>query len=160
MESNGHILVASQGGTHMIKLTGNVRMPMCSSLKGYIDRLLELETMDAVLFDLSECCAVDSTILGLMAKLSVKVKEKFAIPTSIVSPNPDITRILDSMGFDRVFVILDSSSATDLDLQALPVLQESEEQLREHILDAHQTLMQLNEKNADAFREIVELLEP
>lgn len=159
MESNGHILVASQGGAHIIKLTGNVRMPMCSALKGYIGQLLELETMDAVLFDLSECSAVDSTILGLMAKLSVKVKEKFSIPTSIVSPNENITRILESMGFDQIFVILDSCTASDLELQALPILQESEEQLREHILDAHQTLMQLNEKNADAFREIVELLE-
>ncbi len=159
MENSGHILVANEGGAHIIKFTGNVRMPLCSSLNSYIERILAAPDVNAVLVDLSENVAIDSTMLGLLAKLSIKVRKKFGIPTTIVSTNPDITRVLDSMGFDQVFVIIDESRGIPPDLEKLPVLEASEEETREHILEAHRTLVNLNESNAGAFREVVEMLE-
>ena len=49
---------------------------------------------------------IDSTALGLIAKTAVFPTHNGRKPI-IVSTNPDITRVLESMGFDRVFLILD-----------------------------------------------------
>ena len=45
------------------------------------------------------------------------------------------------------------------ELQELEVMQESEERVRERVLDAHRALMDLNENNREAFRDLVRSLE-
>ena len=94
-----------------------------------------------------------------MAKISVKLKQyRQQLPT-IISTNDDVTRILLSMGFDKVFILLSEPLGAQGELQQLDELQESESEVRQRILEAHRTLMDLNEHNRDAFRDLVHSLE-
>ena len=77
----------------------------------------------------------------------------------ILSTNPNITRVLDSMGFDRVFHIRQEPLENDEDLGELPVLPESEEGVHKRVLEAHRVLMGLSDDNRAQFRELVSLLE-
>jgi hypothetical protein len=79
------------------------------------------------------------------------------IPT-IVSPNPDITRILRSMSFDVIFNIVASRSAADTRYQELKQQRESEDSVREKVIDAHLTLMTLSEENRLEFQDLVQSL--
>ncbi|MAY41222.1 MAG: anti-anti-sigma factor, partial [Oceanospirillaceae bacterium] len=45
------------------------------------------------------------------------------------------------------------------DLQQLPLVQESVDEMKERIISAHRVLMTLNETNREAFKDLVSTLE-
>lgn len=157
--AEGHILAAESGGTQILKLVGEVRLTLCSTLNAYIDGIVEGAQPQAMLVDLSETDSLDSTTLGILAKLSVRVRERWGIPTTLVSSREDVTRILESMGFEQVFVLIDHTNGIPPVLDEIPVLQASEDQMRQQILEAHKTLMSMNESNREKFRELVDMLQ-
>ncbi|CAA0088138.1 Uncharacterised protein [Zhongshania aliphaticivorans] len=155
----GRILVAEQDGAFVIKLIGDVRLTLCTTLDEFFDEMLSVDGFASVVVDLSDALNVDSTTLGLLAKLAIKAKERFKFVPVILSTNPDITRILQSMGFDRVFNVREEPLLNDEDLGELPVLPCSEDAVKARVLEAHRTLMGLSDSNHAKFRELVSLLE-
>ncbi|MFQ3199923.1 MAG: anti-anti-sigma factor [Zhongshania sp.] len=155
----GRILVAGQSGAFVIKLVGDVRLTLCTTLDEFFDEMLSVENFASVVVDLSDALNVDSTTLGLLAKLAIKAKERFKFVPVILSTNRDITRVLESMGFDRVFSIREEPLLNDKDLGELPVLQCSEDSVKKRVLEAHRILMGLSDSNHAKFRELVSLLE-
>ena len=103
---SGKIEVANNDGTYVVKLSGDVRLNLCSALEGYLDEMFLDEAFETVLIDLSDAEGVDSTTLGQLAKISIISQEKFGLIPTIISPREDITRILLSMGFDKVFYLI------------------------------------------------------
>ncbi|MFT5887241.1 MAG: anti-anti-sigma factor [Zhongshania sp.] len=155
----GRILVAGQDGAFVIKLVGDVRLTLCTTLDEFFDEMLSGEGFASVVVDLSDAVNVDSTTLGLLAKLAIKAKDRFQFVPLILSTNPDITRVLSSMGFDRVFRIREEPLLDDEDLGELPVLPCSEDSVKRKVLEAHRTLMGLSDSNHAKFHELVSLLE-
>lgn len=90
----GQILVADHAGVYIIKMTGDVRLTLCISFDQFIDAMLAAPNFSSVLFDLSDAEAVDSTTLGLMAKISLLAQEKRNITPVILATNASIKRIL------------------------------------------------------------------
>lgn len=157
--SPGQILVADHQGVYVIKLKGDVRLTFCISFDQFIDSMLADPALISVLFDLSEAEAVDSTTLGLMAKISLLGQEKRNITPVILATNPGIKRILTSMGFTDIFTIVDH---LDVDLSASRSLccnDHDERLVKERVIEAHKILMGLNQQNAETFRNLVHMLE-
>jgi anti-anti-sigma factor len=157
--SSGKILFAEQTGSYLLKFVGDVRLTLCSTLDQFLASTLENEDFKSILIDLTEAEGIDSTSLGLLAKISVKLKRDHQQRPTIISTNEDITRILLSMGFDKVFILLSEPLNEAGELQMLDELQESEELVRQRILEAHRVLMDLNQHNREAFRDLVRSLE-
>jgi anti-anti-sigma factor len=155
----GRILVAGQDGAFVIKLVGDVRLTLCTTLDEFFDEMLSVANFASIVVDLSDASNVDSTTLGLLAKLAIKAKARFQFVPLILSTNPDITRVLESMGFDRVFRIREEPLLNDEDLGELPALPCSEDAVKARVLEAHRTLMGLSDSNHAKFRELVSLLE-
>ena len=156
---SGRILYAVHDGTYVIKFAGDVRVPLCASLEGFLDRMFSDPALQAVLIDLTDTVAIDSTALGLIAKIAVFLKQRVQKKPVILSTNPDVNRILASMGFDRVFLILEKAPAPEGSLDELPVSEPSQQELTRHVIEAHRVLMGLNEKNKATFRDLVAALE-
>lgn len=156
---SGRILYAVHDGTYVIKFAGDVRVPLCASLEGFLDRMFGDAELSAVLIDLTETVAIDSTALGLIAKIAVFLRQRLDKQPVILSTNPDVNRILGSMGFDRVFLILDKAPAPEGALDELPFSEPSQQELTRHVIDAHRVLMGLNEQNKATFRDLVAALE-
>ncbi len=155
----GQILVADHEGVYIIKMTGDVRLTLCISFDQFIDSMLAAPEFSSVLFDLSEAEAVDSTTLGLMAKISLLAQEKRDIVPVILATNASINRILDTMGFADIFKIV---SKLDLDMEPekrLSTIECGEQEVKEKVLEAHKILMGLNEKNRETFKNLVNMLE-
>lgn len=155
----GQILVADHEGVYIIKMTGDVRLTLCISFDQFIDSMLAAPNFSSVLFDLSEAEAVDSTTLGLMAKISLLSQEKRNITPVILATNPSIKRILDTMGFADIFNIV---SKLELDIEpenCLKAIECDEHEVKEKVLEAHRILMGLNEKNHETFKNLVTMLE-
>jgi anti-anti-sigma factor len=155
----GQILVADHSGVYVIKMLGDVRLTLCISFDQFIDGMFKSENFTSVLFDLSEAEAIDSTTLGLMAKISILGQERQGITPVILASNPSIHRILQTMGFGDIFTIVDKLDAPLLAEQPLNCARCDEQEVKEKVLEAHKILMGLNASNADTFRNLVNMLE-
>ena len=156
---SGKILVADHQGAYMIKLIGDVRLTLCSTIDQYLDDMLKNKDFLTVVVDLSEAEGIDSTSLGLLAKLAIQTKKRCQKIPTILSPDSNITRLLESMGFHKVFNICKQPIASEQDLAELPVVAGDEECIRRKVIEAHKVLMGMNEANKATFAELVIALE-
>jgi ABC-type transporter Mla MlaB component len=141
----GRILVGSHDGVYVMLFEGDVRLTLCTAVD--------------VLVDLSRTESIDSTSLGLLAKLSIQADKVYGYTPTLVSTNGDVTRILLSMGFDDVFHIVERRLQYSEQLGELPPLPSDEAEMRQRVLEAHKTLMLMNETNREAFQDLVAALE-
>lgn len=157
---SGRILVGDHDGVYVIRFEGDVRVTLCGSFDHYLDVMFKDPQFVSVLVDLSDAIAIDSTSLGVIARLSIGVQQsKQRLPTLVCSA-PDILRILMNMGFDDVFVIVDENFNTDQNLAELPLASDiGEDEMRARVIAAHKVLMGMNEKNERTFRDLVSALE-
>ncbi len=155
----GKILVAHKLGIYIVKFIGDVRLSLCSTLDQYTDRMFEDADFKTVIIDLTETLCIDSTSLGQLAKISILYKEKFSSLPTIVSTQEDINRILKSMGFDKVFHIVQDSEPQLECLDELAVQSVDEQEMKEQVIKAHKLLMDLNDNNRAAFQDLVKSLE-
>jgi hypothetical protein len=115
-------------------------------------------TCQSVVVDLTEAEGLDSTTLGLLAKMALFVRRQWHIRPLVVTDNANILRLLSSMGFEQIFDIRQSctvDAVADCELAAESL---DEKTAREKVLQAHQVLMTLNQHNREAFRELVDSL--
>jgi len=155
----GQILVADHEGVYIIKMTGDVRLTLCISFDQFIDSMLASPNFSSVLFDLSDAEAVDSTTLGLMAKISILAQEKRDIVPVILANNASIKRILDTMGFADIFKIVSRLNVEITPENCLKTIECDEHEVKEKVIEAHRILMGLNEKNHETFKNLVTMLE-
>lgn len=155
----GKILVAEQSGAFMLKLVGDVRLSFCTALDDFLERMFSAPNFASVLIDLTEAENIDSTTLGQLAKISIASRRRFDLLPVILSTNPDITRVLETMGFSRVFDIRQDMPRTREQLGELPIVDGNENVVRESIIEAHQVLMGMNAQNHAQFKELVSALE-
>ena len=157
--SSGTIKFAEQDGTFILKFIGEVRLTLCSALDATIQRMFNASNFSAIVIDLTEAYNIDSTTLGLMAKLSILSRQTTGLLPTVVTTHPDITRLLSSMGFEQQFNTVILPLPCPDCLTDLPEQDQSEEVVKAKVLEAHRILMDLNDSNRKAFRDLVSALE-
>jgi len=155
----GRILAASHEGAYVIRLVGDVRLTLCATIDEYIQDMLENPGFTSVWVDLCDAEGIDSTTLGLLAKLALKVKEKFGFTPAIYSCDPSINRLLNSMDFQRLFELHEEACSQPEDIQEIPAVAGSEEEVREKVIEAHRVLMDMSDENRARFKDLMTVLE-
>ena len=158
--SRGKILVSQDASSYVIKLEGDVRVVLCASLNDYMSTIFKSNTISRIIVDMVETEGVDSTTLGLLAKLAIYSNEKFNIRPIVFCPDESLYETLIVMGLDDVFEII-KSKQSDLDnYQELPSASTSSAiDIKKHVLTAHQLLSSINEKNKNEFLDLISALE-
>jgi len=155
----GQILVASETGVYVIKMLGDVRLTLCMSFDDFIDGMFSDPDFCSVMFDLGEVQAIDSTTLGLMAKISILGRERKGVTPIIYSACASIDRLLDSMGFSDIFDIVHEADIPTSINRPLPASDLQEADVKEKVIEAHRILMELNDANRETFKDLVNILE-
>ena len=155
----GRILVGSHDGVYVMVFEGDVRLTLCTAVDAYLGSMFLDKEFKSVVVDLSRTDSIDSTSLGLLAKLSIQADKVFGYTPTLVSTNGDVTRILLSMGFEDVFHIVQSPLRHSEQLGELPPLASGQEEIRQRVLEAHKILMLMNKTNREAFQDLVATLE-
>lgn len=159
---NGQILVAYQNGDNVIRMLGDVRLTLCISFDNFIAQMFDARPFKSVIFDLREATCIDSTTLGLMAKIAI-TSRKFGFKKPLVlTANPSINRLLETMGFNDIFEMVSEAklpSNLETILDATSCENVDEEQVRCRVIEAHKILMQLNSSNLSQFKALVDALE-
>lgn len=155
----GRILVGDRDGVHVLLFQGDVRLTLCKAMDDYLEGMLRDPCIRSIVVDLSGTENIDSTSLGLLAKLSIESSRRLGYRPTLVSTRPDITRILETMGLDEVFNVVLQPLEHEEQLGDLPPCAATEAQVRTRVLEAHRILMSLNEQNRAAFQDLVVTLE-
>jgi len=153
------ILQAECSGVYVLKLIGEVRLNLCSTIDAAIEEMTNDPDFATIVVDLSETTLLDSTTLGLLVKLGLKAKQKSHFLPSIISTNPDITRIILTMGFDSVYLIVKEPASNNSELTELVSKDIDEDELRAKVLNSHKVLIELNDHNREQFKDLVGVLE-
>ena len=154
----GRILAASQEGAYVIRMVGDVRLTLSTTIDEYFQKMYEDPNFASVWVDLSEAEGIDSTTLGLLAQLALNVKRQFGFRPVIYSSDAGIVRLLKSMGFQRLFDLQEMVCA-DSDAIEIPMVQGSAEAVKEKVLEAHRALMGISEENRAQFQDLMAALE-
>ncbi len=157
--STGHVLYASLNGTHIFKLIGEVRAQSCISLDKLLSKIEQQQNVVGAIVDMTQTTFIDSTVLGILAKLGLKLKQVHQIQAVMLSTNPDITTLANSMGLGQVFVILNYCGDPSVCTLALMEEHITHSAMLTTVLDAHKTLMELNESNENMFEPLVKQLQ-
>lgn len=157
--STGHVEYASLNGTHIFKLIGEVRAQSCISLDKLLNKIEQQDNVVGAIVDLTETSFIDSTVLGVLAKLGLKLKQVHHIQAVMLSTNSDITTLANSMGLGQVFVILNYCGDSHVCTRALMEEHVTHRNMLTTVLDAHKTLMKLNESNKNMFEPLVKQLQ-
>ena len=157
--STGHVEYASLNGTHIFKLIGEVRAQSCISLDKLLNKVENQDGVVGAIVDLTETSFIDSTVLGILAKLGLKLKQAHKIQAVMLSTNSDITTLANSMGLGQVFVILDYCGDPNVCTRALVDEHITHSTMLNTVLDAHKTLMKLNDSNQNMFEPLVKQLQ-
>jgi anti-anti-sigma factor len=157
--SSSKVYYAVNEGIHGLKYVGHIRYTIGASLDKFIKTLFDGPRPEGFLVDLREVETIDSTNLGLLARIANLMKQCGAPKVTLVSTDEDINRQLVSIGFDEVFDIVDETGQVMSDSQELGLAEDTGPEMAQTVLDAHRTLMSINEDNKARFKDVIELFE-
>jgi anti-anti-sigma factor len=144
----------------IVVLKGNIRYMTARALRGFIDELVT-ERNDAIILDLRELEAIDSTGMGLLARVGRSTLEH-GRRSVIVCNAPDVTMCLKSVAFDRLFVMLQQwPFPEEPEVAEVPVQNQKldPDALGRVVLDAHRELASLSDTNQREFGGVISRLE-
>jgi anti-anti-sigma factor len=158
---DGRVTYTRSDDFHVLHYIGRVDYTLAPAIERVASRLLDDRTVTDLLFDLSAATLLDSTNLGLIARLAERARATAEGRPVIVSRNDDINAVLASMGFGEIFDIVGDHPALAAHTEEEPITAgpPSKTELHATMLAAHRTLMSLNEKDRAEFEGVVAWLE-
>jgi anti-anti-sigma factor len=158
--NEGQIYYAVADNRAFLKLVGIIRYPLSQRLGLAVGRMFATVKVEGVVVDLQEAEFIDSTCLGLLARVATRCQELDWSRPIIVSTQLELNRVLQSMGFDRVCILVDNPAAPAVSLVNAEALSGICRRPDPHlVLDAHRALCEMNEKNRHLFQNIILQLE-
>lgn len=158
--SQGKILISDKSDNYLLKLVGDVRLTLGGTLNRYMEILFGNNQVKSVVVDMLDAEGVDSTTLGLIAKLGLHCRESYQMNVKLFCQNPSIIRTLECMGFDEIIDIFQQSpDEFDTELRSLEEVPAAVDEVRRQVLEAHKLLLKLNPKNSAEFTDLINALE-
>jgi anti-anti-sigma regulatory factor len=157
------VLHIAHGRRHVLRYLGRAVYTMAPAIERFMEGLLPAEVEPGgLVFDLREARMLDSTNLGLMARLAARVENGSDEPRClIVATSEDVTDVLRSMGMDSLFRIVSADPIVDEPGPEEEIVLEptGQHELMRTMLEAHRVLAQIDSKDRDGLRAVVEGLE-
>jgi anti-anti-sigma regulatory factor len=176
------ILVARSGDLGFVKVVGRGSFQNSGCLKAFYLQLLK-DGVSRFVIDLGSCTYLDSTFLGILLGLGLKLRESGQGLLNILNASSRNLELLRNLGLDRLIQVSagslpgEGAAAKTGALPAAgngkaPVLEGvKEENLQEMdcpiptrseaaptILEAHEALMKFDPRNVPKFKDVVEFL--
>jgi anti-anti-sigma factor len=157
--NRGSILFGRRNDVCFIRMQGRLTHMLGPGLDRFLTQVLEDRAVAEVVTDLTEARHIDSTILGLIARIAGAQLAVGGRKPVIICANEDLITLLRSMGLDTVFLIVPGLAEEGAGFREIPDVQAGHAERLRTVLDAHRRLMELSESNRAAFHPVVEALE-
>lgn len=156
-EAKDFIEVAETEHTAYIKVHGKGTFKMAPDFKDFVEREME-KNMRGILIDLYSCETLDSTFIGTITSLTLKYINSNKSRIRLFNVNQHIRSILKNLGLLNVLDIFDDDNSSTQNFQNISSANRSKIEIAGLMLDAHETLASLNDKNAAEFKNVVDML--
>lgn len=157
--SQGKILISDHLDNYLLKLVGDVRLTLSASLSRYMQTLFANNNVKRVVIDMLDTEGVDSTTLGLIAKLGLHCRKHYQINVELFCQNQSILRTLDCMGFADIIDIFQQLPEISAELHSLDNTDADMGEVRQQVLESHKLLEQLNPQGSAEFTDLIHALE-
>ena len=135
-------------------------------------RLFALQKIDEgqreFVLDLGQCPGMDSTFLGMLAGIGLRLRQNGQLGTvQIVNISPRNLDLLQTLGLDRLFAMNSNAPAplAEADYRKLPDTDLTQithpldkDETADLMIEAHDNLVRADERNAQKFRELTRFL--
>lgn len=163
--AQGRIMYARHEDVYVLKFIGGIHygqnwsFDLSKALAGFLDKIFAEKDFEDIVIDLTEATSIDSTNLGLLARIAIFMQEKKGRRPTIVSTNANVSQTLHTVGFRQIFTIVEKPWDTLAADAELPTKGDRDVNVPRMLLVAHRTLSALNDANAERFKDLVETLE-
>jgi anti-sigma B factor antagonist len=146
-----------------IRIIGRANFTSSVDFRTLVDELRQ-KGCDCFALDLTECVLMDSTFLGVLAGLGLKLTSGNGglarHRVELFNPSPRITELLETLGVLSLFTIAQGTFAAPGATQSVEhtPANPSKSEVTRTCLEAHQTLMDLNPANAARFKDVTQFL--
>jgi len=158
--SPGSLTIAVADPVVFLKISGRADFTLSVDFKTAVNGLHEKGFCQYVM-DLTDCLIMDSTFVGVLAGLSLKLVQAAngGKPASIqlCNPNPRVSDLLDNLGIARLFSIVTGAAPTATYAPAA-FAPTSRIDISTTSLEAHETLMRINPANIPKFKDVAKFL--
>lgn len=173
------ILVARGTNLGFIKVVGRGSFQNSGCLKAFYQQLLK-EGVGRFVVDLDACTYLDSTFLGILLGLGLKLKDGGNGRLHILNASARNLELLKNLGLDRLIYIEGTDSGTAAraggngsgpdttpiplnglradTLEEVPCPVPTRAEAAPTILEAHENLMEFDPRNVPKFKDVVEFL--
>ncbi len=151
--------VARQDKSVYVQVVGRGSFQNASHVKSFCEEMIRSGAGE-ILVDLKDCTYLDSTFLGTLAGVGLKLRSTAQGSLQIVNATPRNTELIQNLGLDRLFQF----HLEPVDFQAAgPARQltgapSGKTETGEAMLEAHETLMKWDPRNVPKFKDVVAYL--
>jgi anti-sigma B factor antagonist len=146
-----------------IRIIGRANFTSSVDFKTLVDELRQ-KGCNCFVLDLSECVLMDSTFLGVLAGLGLKLSDGNGSQgrhgVELFNPSPRITELLETLGVLHLFKIAQGNLTAAAPAQSLEYTpgSPSKTEVTRTCIEAHETLMALSPANAARFKDVTQFL--
>ncbi len=151
----GEVFLSEKDGVQYIRVKGNASF-VCAPPLRELAKKLAAEPFGGLKIDLEECTWMDSTFMGMLAMLGLNAKKK-GVPAEILNASEQNEKLLCGLGLKKVFEFKAGPFTAGDDVPASSNDTSAEGRAR-NVLDAHQTLMDIDISNVQKFEKVVEFV--
>jgi anti-sigma B factor antagonist len=155
------ILVARSSNQGFVKVVGRGSFQNSGCLKSFYQQLLK-DHVTRFIIDLGACTYLDSTFLGILLGLGLKLRAAGDGLLDILNASPRNIELLKNLGLDRLINIAAAPAGqnglVEGKLEELNCPVATKEEAGPTILEAHENLMKFDPRNVPKFKDVVEFL--
>jgi len=153
----GSVRVRQHDQTVTLQIEGQATMQHSPAVRQFADQCLTGGTT-ALSVDLRRCTHMDSTFLGTLLFLKRLVERREGGRFTLISPSPRCRQLLQQMGLEKIFPVVDREELPASAWIALPDGPEDMLVFKRNVVQAHQELGQLEGPAGETFRELADQL--
>ena len=148
------VSIAQNAGNYKIKVSGRASFE-CSPALRNLAKSLENEKFKSMCIDLTSCESMDSTFMGVLAMLGLRAMKQ-NVSIEIANASDFSKKLLDDLGVSRLFKFTETETAPDEEFES--TVNDNIQEKNETVLEAHKTLMEIDDDNVEKFEKVVEFV--
>ena len=161
MSTTSSVLVGCIERTVWVKVEGRGSFQNSVGLKEFVKQMIQRGYRDFVV-DLRDCEQMDSTFMGTLAGVALRLREIGQGGLRAVNVNERNAGLLGSLGLDQLFAVEDAVAGRGTvpeSVSALPPApRPGPEEQKQVVLEAHEALAEADTANATKFKDVLEYL--
>lgn len=144
---------------YLIEVSGRANFDYAVPLRELAEKLLPGNWLQ---FDMEYCETMDSTFMGVLTMLALKLRKSNSPQIMLINASSQLNKLLRDLGVAKLFKFVSGSGSSALASQGTAVELPGKKSLlntAQTVVDAHKTLVEADDSNAEKFSQVIEFAE-